>query len=80
MGERINVITSAQTVGWQLIAIHVKRVGLFMVWNKLGTSKRDEKTVERSVGIEASWDCDVGRDGKWKCRIPEEVVLIWLKQ
>jgi hypothetical protein len=55
-------------------------MGLFMMWNKLGTSLRDEKTVERSVGIEASWDCVVGRDGKWKCRIPEEVSLIWLKQ
>jgi hypothetical protein len=51
-----------------------------MTWNKLGTSLRDEKTVERSVVIEASWDCVVGRDAKWNCRIPEEVSLIWLKQ
>jgi hypothetical protein len=28
---------------------------LFMMWSKLGTSLPDEKTVERSVGIEASW-------------------------
>jgi hypothetical protein len=26
-----------------------------MMWNKLGTSLRDEKTVERSVGIKTSW-------------------------
>jgi hypothetical protein len=26
-----------------------------MMWNKLGMSLRDEKTVERLVGIEASW-------------------------
>jgi hypothetical protein len=30
-------------------------MGLFMMWNKLGTSLRDGKTVERSVAIEASW-------------------------
>jgi hypothetical protein len=51
-----------------------------MMWNKLGTNLRDEKTVKRSVAIEASWYCVVGRDATWKCRIPEEVVLIWLKQ
>jgi hypothetical protein len=55
MRARIDVIASAQAIGWQLIAIHVKRMGLFMMWNKCGTSMRDEKTVERSVGIEASW-------------------------
>jgi hypothetical protein len=81
MRARINVIASAQAIGWQLIAIHVKHMELFMIWNKCGTSMRDEKTVERSVGIEASWfDCVVGRDAKWKCRISEEVFLIWLKQ
>jgi hypothetical protein len=26
-----------------------------MMWNKFGTSLRDEKTVEKSVEIEASW-------------------------
>jgi hypothetical protein len=30
-------------------------MGLFMMWNKLGTSLRYEKTVEKSVRIEASW-------------------------
>jgi hypothetical protein len=38
MRARINVIASAQAIGWQLIAIHVKCMGLFMMWNKLGTS------------------------------------------
>jgi hypothetical protein len=51
MRTRINVIASTQAIGWQPIAIHVKR----MMWNKRGTSLQGEKTVERSVGIKASW-------------------------
>jgi hypothetical protein len=34
MRARIDVIASAQAIGWQLIAIHVKRMGLFMMWNE----------------------------------------------
>jgi hypothetical protein len=55
MRARIDVIASAQAIGWQLIAIHVKRMGLFRMSNERGMNMRDEKTVERLVGIEASW-------------------------
>jgi hypothetical protein len=38
MRARIDVIASAQAICWQLIAIHVKRMGLFyyveQVWNE----------------------------------------------
>jgi hypothetical protein len=81
MRARIDVMASAQTIGWQLIAIHVKRMGLFydvkQVWNE---HSRQKDCREVSGNRSQLVHCVVGRDAKWKRRISEGVFLIWLKQ
>jgi hypothetical protein len=48
-GARVDVLASAQAIGWQLMAIHVELWDCFMTWNREERAHEKKSIVKKLV-------------------------------